>query len=76
MKSQGISFQTKSGHPDFTMVWIGKTFQPKIMNIFLFTSFNICFGCAKEPLSTNNISFGQEIRKLIFDYAFLSRDLI
>ena len=24
-------------------------FEPKIVNIFLYVSFNICFGCSKEP---------------------------
>ena len=29
-------------------VYINKIFQPKIVNIFLPISFNICFGCSKE----------------------------
>ena len=43
------------------------------MNIVLSPSFNICFGWIKEPsrvkmvlLSTYNICFSSEIRKLIF----------
>ena len=48
------------------------------MIIFLSISLNICFGCSKEPsrwdveavlLSTHNICFGWEIRKIIFWYA-------
>ena len=30
-------------------VQIGKKKQRKIVNIFLFINFNICFGCSKEP---------------------------
>ena len=50
-------------------VYINKIFERKIANIFLPISFNICFGCSKEPshwnrlietvlLSTHNICFG------------------
>ena len=41
----------------------------------------MCFGCSKEQfietvlLSTHNICFGGEIRKIIFKYAFLSGGL-
>ena len=31
------------------LVWISKQFERKIVNIFLTMSFNICFGCSKEP---------------------------
>ena len=60
-----------------------KVFMYKIVNILLSISFNVCFGCSKEPshyhlsemvlLSTHNICFGGEIRKIIFDYVILSR---
>ena len=47
------------------------------MNIFLPISFNICFGCSKEPsesvlLSAHNICFGLEMRKLVFRYILLT----
>ena len=29
--------------------YLGKQFQRKIVNIYLIISFNICFGCSKEP---------------------------
>ena len=32
-----------------SMIQIGKNFQHNIMTIFLSISFNICFGCSKEP---------------------------
>ena len=54
-------------------------FERKVVNIFLSISFNIGFVCSKEPshrdgfLSTHNICFGREIRKLIFIFALLSR---
>ena len=32
-----------------TQVKINKIFQCKIVNIILLISFNICFGCTKEP---------------------------
>ena len=32
-----------------TQVEINKIFERKIVNIFLSISFNICFGCTKEP---------------------------
>ena len=58
-----------------------QNFQCKIVNIFLPISFNICFGCSKGRLtetvllSTHNICFGLEIRKLIFWYALLTKRL-
>ena len=55
----------------------------KIVNIFLPISFNICLGAQKNfliemvLLSTYNIYFGWEIRKLIFWYALpLTKGLI
>ena len=33
----------------YAQVQINKTFQRKIVNIFLPINFNICFGCLKEP---------------------------
>ena len=55
-----------------------KNFQCKIANIFLPINFNICFGCSKEMvlLSTHNICFGWEIRKLNFCYALLTKVLM
>ena len=56
--------------------------QGKIVNIFLPIIFSICFGCSKEPsnwddsLSTHNICFGWEIRKLFFCYPLLTKVLI
>ena len=32
-----------------SQVKLSKTFECKIVNIFLPISFNICFGCSKEP---------------------------
>ena len=62
-------------------VWINNTFQGKIVNIFLPISFNICF-CAQKNnlietvlLSTHNICFGWEIRKLNFRNALLTKVL-
>ena len=51
------------------------------MIIFLSISLNMCFGCLKEPshrvlLSTHNICFGLEIRKIIFSYTLLSGGLV
>ena len=49
-------------------------FEHKIVNIFLPFTFYVCFGCSKAILietvllSTHNICFGLEIRKLIFWY--------
>ena len=56
-------------------------FQRKIVNIFLPINFNICFGAQKNRLietvllSTNNICFGREIRKINFCYALLTKFL-
>ena len=42
----------------------------------------MCFGCSKEPsqgdgfLSTHNICFGLELRKIFFSYSLLSGGLI
>ena len=33
----------------YAQVWINKNVPGKIVNIFLPISFNICFGCSKEP---------------------------
>ena len=33
----------------YSWVKINKTFEHKIVNIFLPISFKICFGCSKEP---------------------------
>ena len=60
-----------------------KKFQRKIVNIFLPISFNICFGCGAQKnrliemvlLSTHNICFGWEIRKLNFHYTRLTKVL-
>ena len=48
-------------------------FKRKIVNISLPISFNICF--EKVLLSTHNICFGREIRKLNFWYALLTKGL-
>ena len=54
---------------------------PKIAFIFLSISLNMCFGAQKNRLnetvllSTHNICFGREIRKIIFSYALLSGGL-
>ena len=65
-----------------SQIYINKNFQFKNVNIFLPISFNICFECSKEPLietvllSTHNICFGWEIRKLNFLYALLTKVLV
>ena len=59
-----------------------KMFVHKIVNIYLPMGLNIyVLGAQKNRLietvllSTNNICFGQEIRKIIFKYALLSGGL-
>ena len=51
-----------------------QNFECKIVNIFIPISFNVCFGCSKEP-SYGDVSFEcqqqmfwLEIRKLFFRY--------
>ena len=65
---------------------VKQIFLSKMMIIYLFISLNMCFGCSKEPshwdsknrliekvlLSTHNICFGWEIKKIIFSYTLLS----
>ena len=48
-------------------------FERKILNISLPISFNICFGCSLRRflLSTHNIYFGWEIKKIIFTHSKL-----
>ena len=54
-----------------------KKIQRTILNIFLPIIFSICFGAQKNRLnetvllSTHNICFGWEIRKLFFCYTLL-----
>ena len=52
-------------------VQISKMFEHKIVIIFLTLRSNMCFGCSKEPSPTHNICFGQEIRKIFFNYTYL-----
>ena len=62
-------------------VQIGKHFQRKIVNIFLSISFNICFGCSKEPSQWDSSfeylqhMFWLRNKKINFDYALLSGGL-
>ena len=64
------STPTMSGvsHRFIFKIHVCKIFEHKKVNIFLPISFNICFGCSKElsQLSTHNICFALEIRKLFF----------
>ena len=55
-------------------VYISKNFQRKIVNIFLPMIFSICFETVL--LSTHNICFGWEIRKIFFCYALLTKVLV
>ena len=56
-----------------------KKYERQIVNIFLPITLNICFGAQKNRLtervllSTHNIWFGWEIRKLIFIYAIYKK---
>ena len=43
---QKLFLQIQIHHP---LVKINKIFEHKIANIFLPISFNVCFGCSKEP---------------------------
>ena len=60
---------------------VNKKLRRKIVSIFLPISFNICFGCSKNHLiemvllSTHNICFGWEIRKLNFRYTLITKVL-
>ena len=59
----------------YTIRPVKQVFKRKIAIVFLIIGLNMCFGCSKEPshqdgsLSTHNICFGREIRKIIFTYA-------
>ena len=61
---------------------INKIFERKIVNIFLPLSFNIFLGAQKNRLietvllSTHNICFGWEIRKLYCWHALLTKVLM
>ena len=64
------------------MLWILKrTISLRVMNIFLSISSNMLLRAQKNRLietvllSTQNIGFGCEITKLIFDYTLLSGGL-
>ena len=58
-----------------------KIFDSKIVNIFLYISLTICFGCSEKLsnwdvlLSTHNICFGTETRKWILTLVLLNQDL-
>ena len=57
-----------------------KLFELKIVNIFLPINLNMFFGAQKNRLietvllSTHNICFGREIKKIFFNYAVLFGD--
>ena len=79
-----VNYHTCPGQASqwFTTGLDKQKFQHKIVNIFLPINFNICFGCSKNRLietvllSTHNICFGLEIRKLNFRYALLTKVLV
>ena len=54
---------------------IKKTFDSKIVNIFLSISFNICFGCSKEPSQWDgSLEYQQHmlwLRNMKFDHDFV-----
>ena len=67
----------------FTKVQLDKNFQRNIMIIFLSTSFNICFFDALKNrlIETVLFEYPQHMfwvrnKKIIFEYALLSRGLI
>ena len=66
----------------YSQVWINKIFQRKLVNIFIPISFNICFGCSKEPSHWGGSfeypqhNFGWERRKLNFHYKLLTKVLL
>ena len=55
---------------------------PKIAFIYISINLNMCFGAQKNRLietvllSTHNICLGYEIRKIIYQYALLSGDMM
>ena len=55
-----------------------KFYERKIVIIFLPINLNMCLTCLIETvlLSTHNICFGWEIRKLIFSHTLLSGGLL
>ena len=67
-----------NGTSSWAYLLIRRLFQPKISIFFLFLDKNICYGYSLEVLlmSTHNICFRREIRKLFIWYPLLSRPMM